>query len=244
MRSALVTGASRGIGRGIATSLAKQGYGLTVTSRSEKDLVALADELRARGAPEVVPSAADMADREGLPGLVERHAGSFGSMNVLVINAGVGTAGRVASFRTDRLDKTLEVNFSSAFVLVQEALPLLRRAADADPGMAARIIGLSSVTGAYAEAGLGVYGASKAALMSLVETINLEESGNGVCATAIAPGYVETDMSAWVTDTIPADTMIRVDDVVSVVDMLLGLSRSASITKIVMTRSGSLSYGA
>ncbi|GAB6984163.1 3-oxoacyl-ACP reductase FabG [Nocardioides pyridinolyticus] len=239
-----MTGASRGIGRGVAMSLARQGYGLTVTSRSAVDLVALAADLRDVGAPEVVHLPADLADPDAPTKVVELHARTFGSMNSLVVNAGVGTAGSVASFPVDRLHKTLQVNFTSGFLLTQAALPLLRQAAVEDASRAARIVALSSITGAYAEAGLAAYGASKAALMSLVETVNLEESGNGVCATAIAPGYVETDMSAWITDTIPAKTMIRVSDVVAVVDMLLGLSRTASITQVVMTRSGSSGYGA
>ncbi|WP_448638528.1 SDR family NAD(P)-dependent oxidoreductase [Geodermatophilus sp. URMC 63] len=82
-------------------------------------------------------------------------------------------------------------------------------------------------------------GATKAAVLSLVESLNAEESGNGVSATAIAPGFVETDMSAWTTDTIPADQMINVSDVVDVVDMLLRLSRNVFISRIVMARAGS-----
>ncbi|WP_202033162.1 SDR family NAD(P)-dependent oxidoreductase [Nocardioides sp. WS12] len=239
-----MTGASRGIGRGIARSLATQGYGITITSRADADLVEVAEELRSLGAPLVVHRATDLAARDELPGLVALHAETFGSMDALVINAGIGTAGPVASTRLDRFDKTVEVNLASGLVLVQAALPLLRTAADADPSRASRVIALSSITGVYAEAGLAVYGATKAALISLMETINLEESGHGVCATAVAPGYVETDMSAWTTDTIPAEKMIRVDDVVAVVDMLLELGRNTSITKIVMTRSGASSYGA
>jgi 3-oxoacyl-[acyl-carrier protein] reductase len=77
-----------------------------------------------------------------------------------------------------------------------------------------------------------------------VESLNAEESGNGVSATAIAPGFVETDISAWTTDTIPADQMINVSDVVDVVDMLLRLSRNVFISRIVMARAGSSGYEA
>jgi 3-oxoacyl-[acyl-carrier protein] reductase len=79
--------------------------------------------------------------------------------------------------------------------LVQQSLPLLREAANHDSRTGAKVIGLASITGVYVEAGLGIYGATKAALLSLIETVNLEESGNGVTATAIAPAYVDTDMS-------------------------------------------------
>jgi 3-oxoacyl-[acyl-carrier protein] reductase len=244
MRTALVTGASRGIGHGIAQSLARQGYGLTITSRSEADLEALAAELRDTGAPRVAYGAADMADRAGLDGIVDLHRKAFGSMNALILNAGVGSAGTVETFRMNRFDKVVQINVGSALMLVKHALPLLRTAAGTDRARGAKVIGLSSITGEYAEPGLAVYGATKAALISLMESLNVEESANGVTATAIAPGWVDTDMADWIKDSIPAETMIGVDDVVAIVDALLSLSRRTSITKIVMSRSGTNGYSA
>ncbi|GAA5122408.1 SDR family oxidoreductase [Alloalcanivorax gelatiniphagus] len=245
MRTALITGASRGIGRGIAQSLARQGFGLTVTSRNMDDLAALAIDLKELGAPEVVHQAADMADRHTLPSLVELHGATFGSsMNALVVNAGVGTAGNVADLAMRRVDKTIEVNLIAAVLLVQASLPLLRTGAKSDRERGATIVGISSIAGVYAEAGLAVYGASKAALSALLTTVNLEESGGGVKASSVSPAYVETDMSAWVTDEIPAETMLKVSDVVAVVDLLLRLGRTASIPSVVMTRSGTSGYGA
>lgn len=238
MRSALITGASRGIGRGIASELARQGFGLTLSSRDLADLRTVAAELREAGSPEVVTRAAELADRAQLDSLVDAHRGTFGAMNTLVLAAGVGTAGSIADLPTSRFDKTFAVNVAATAKLVQASLPLLRDGASADQGRGARIIALSSITGVYAESGLAVYGASKAAVISLMETINAEESAVGVMATAIAPGYVETDMSAWVTDIIPAAAMIQVADVVAVVKMLLELGRTACVTRIVMTRSG------
>jgi NAD(P)-dependent dehydrogenase (short-subunit alcohol dehydrogenase family) len=243
-RSALITGASRGIGRGIALSLASRGYALTISSRDDLDLKTLSTELVAAGSPHVEHLAVDMADRAGVQELVASHARTFGSLHALVINAGVGTAGNVAGFRLDRLDKTVAVNFSAPFVLMQSALPSLRRGAQEDPERGAKIIALSSITGVYAESGLAAYGASKAALLSLIDTINHEEARSGVTAAAIAPGYVDTDMSAWIKETIPAHEMIRVADVVAVVDMLLNLGRNTSITRIVMSRSTGSGYEA
>ena len=94
----------------------------------------------------------------------------------------------------------------------------------------------------YAEPGLAVYGASKAALISLMETLNAEESANGVMATAIAPAYVATDMSAWTADIIPAETMIPVEDVVGVVLMLLEFGAVTSLPRVVLTRSGTSGF--
>jgi len=103
---------------------------------------------------------------------------------------------------------------------------------------------LASITGAYAERGLGVYAASKAALLNLVETLNVEESPHGVTATALAPGYVDTDMTAWVADRVSPDSMIPVSDITQVVDMLLCLSPRTVINRIVLSRSGSSGYSA
>jgi 3-oxoacyl-[acyl-carrier protein] reductase len=244
MKSALITGASRGIGRGIAESLAKDGYGLTITSRTEGALRATADDLRRLGAPSVVHRAADMADITKLDTLVALHEAEFDAMDALIINAGVGTAGRIESIDRRRVEKMFTVNFHACLALVQASLPVLKRAVTEDPSTCARVVALASSTGVYVEHGLAGYGASKAALISLMEALNLEESGNGIGATAIAPGYVETDMSAWATSKIPAEAMIRIEDVVGVVRMILNLRRTASITKVVMTRSGGSSYSA
>ncbi|NLG21272.1 MAG: SDR family oxidoreductase [Actinomycetales bacterium] len=244
MTSALITGASRGIGRGVALELARLGYGLTVTARDPGVLEALAEELRSSGAPTVVPVAADLADRDALTAVVERHAEAFGSMDALVLSGGTGTAGPLETLPASRVDRTITVNLTSAIHLVQAALPWLRAAAASGPTASARVILLASITGAYAEAGLAAYGASKAALLSLAETLNAEESGGGVMATAVAPAYVDTDMSEWTKETIPAETMLRVEDIVSIVRMLLGLGRTASITRIVVSRSGASAYGA
>ena len=242
--SALVTGASRGIGLGIAHRLAAQGYGLTVSARDASRLAAVAAELRAAGAPDVVAVAADMADPEAAQALTAAHAQRFGSMRALILNAGVGTAGPVGQFPMRRFDKTVAVNLAAPFAVLQQSLPLLRQGATENPGHGAKVVAVSSITGVYAEANLAVYGATKAALISVMETLNAEESGNGVAATAIAPAYVDTDMSAWTQDTIPAETMLTVNDVVELVDAVLRLSNRAVLPRLVLSRAGASGYGA
>lgn len=153
-------------------------------------------------------------------------------------------AGRIETLPAGRVDETFAVNVKSTIAIVQCALPLLRDAAVTDPRHGARVIALASITGAYAEPGLAAYGGSKAALISLMETLNAEEPGNGVMAAAIAPAYVDTDMSAWTTGVISAESMIQIDDVVAVACMLLELGHTASIPRIVISRSGANGYGA
>ncbi|MFJ9775039.1 SDR family NAD(P)-dependent oxidoreductase [Kitasatospora sp. NPDC101157] len=243
-RTALVTGASRGIGRGIATRLAQHGWGLTVTARNADHLTELAGELRAAGAPHVARLAVDLAAEDAADQLAELHQHAFGAMSALVLNAGVGTVARAADFPAHRMAKTLQVNLVTSMRLTQRALPLLREGAAADPRHGASIIGLSSITGVHADAGYAVYGASKAALLRYLEAVHQEESAAGVRATSIAPAYVATDMTSWIADRVPAASMIPVEDVVEVVDMVLRLSRNAGVAPIVMTRAGTSGFQA
>jgi 3-oxoacyl-[acyl-carrier protein] reductase len=241
--SALVTGATRGIGHGIATRLAQQHYRLTVTARDEDRLARVADDLRDCGAADVAAVAVDLADQTA-PGLIaDTHRERFDTLDVLVLNAGVGTAGTIAEFPMKRYDKTLAVNVRAPFSLLQNCIPLLRRAAGRNPS-GAKVIALSSITGVYAEAGLAVYGAAKAAVNSLIDTLNAEEAACGVTGTAIAPAFVDTDMSAWTRDTVPQESMLRVADIVEIADMLLRLSPHAVVPRIVVARAGTDGYRA
>ena len=237
-KSALVTGGSRGIGLGIATRLSELGYALTVTARDAATLDAVAPTLKAAGAPEVVTVAADLADRAAADRIIDAHKSTYGSMDALVLNAGVGTAGSIADYPMRRFDKTLDVNFRAPFALLQGSMPLLRTAAENNPEGGAKVIALASMAGVYSEAGLAVYGATKAAMLSLIDTLNAEERGNGICGTSIAPGYVDTDMSDWTKDTIPAETMIRVADIVELASSILALSSRAVVPRIVVNRAG------
>jgi 3-oxoacyl-[acyl-carrier protein] reductase len=88
------------------------------------------------------------------------------------------------------------------------------------------------------------YGASKAALVSLVRSINAEEGAHGIAASAISPGYVDTDMSVWVSDTIAPDTMISVADIVKVVELVLGVSPDAVLPHIIVNRARASAYHA
>jgi 3-oxoacyl-[acyl-carrier protein] reductase len=244
MRTALVTGASRGIGAGIAARLAEQGYGLTITGRHTETLNPMAAALTATGSPRVVVVAGDMSRSDDLGPIIEAHAAEFSSMNALVLSAGVGTSGAIADFPLGRFDKSWAVNVRTPFLLIQRCLPMLRKAAVDDPTVAARIIAMASITGVYSEPTLAAYGATKAAVLSLVSTLNSEEARNGVSATALAPAFVDSDMTKWVQDTIPAEEMITINDLVEMVDTVLRLSRNTVISDIVVSRAHSTGYQA
>lgn len=233
-RSALVTGASRGIGAAIADRLAASGWDLTISARGIEALNETAQRLAAHGGRvEVVP--ADMSDEAEVTALAAAHAEAFGRCDALVLNAGMGQRGAIGEFLPRRFDKLYQVNVRAPFVLMQELLPTLRSTAES--AKAAKVIAVSSITGVYPEPELAAYGATKAALISLCETFNLEESENGVSATTIAPGYVDTDMSGWTG--IPAEEMISATDVAVLVQSVTELSRYAVVPNMVITRPGS-----
>lgn len=97
-RSALITGASRGIGLAIARRLAARNMALTITARNEEALAAVRDDLRELGSPAVLSIAVDMADPDASVGLIQRHRDEYGDMSALILNAGVGTAGSIADY--------------------------------------------------------------------------------------------------------------------------------------------------
>jgi 3-oxoacyl-[acyl-carrier protein] reductase len=237
--SVLVTGASRGIGLGIATRLAERGWGLTVAARDESRLASVATCLADAGAAHVQALAGDVADDDYLAELVAAHERRFTTLDALVLNAGVGSAGPLADFHPRRFDKQVRINLRSPFLLLQQALPLLRGAAAREPGRGAKVVALCSITGVYAEPDLAVYGATKAALSSMVRSLNREESAGGVCATAVCPAYVDTDMATHVHDRIPPETMLEVGDVVAMVDACLSLSARAVVPELVLGRASS-----
>lgn len=237
-RAAIVTGASRGIGHGIATRLAERGYGLTVSARDQARLDEVATFLRARGASEVLAVSTDMADPDAAADLVGLHREKFESLSTLVLNAGMATTGLLGDYEMRGFDEAIEVNLRAPFALLQEALPLLREWAATEPQRGAKVIALSSITGVFAEPGLAVYGSTKAALSSLIDAINLELSGQGVTGTAIEPGFVDTDMTAGIHNKVAPTTMIKVDDIVEIVDAILRLSSRAVVPSILLSRAG------
>jgi NAD(P)-dependent dehydrogenase (short-subunit alcohol dehydrogenase family) len=117
--SAMITGATGGIGRAIAGRLAHAGYRLTLSGRDEAALAKLAGDLAGRGAePQVVP--ADMGREEDIRALARGHTDRFGSLDLLVLSAGTGTSGRIADYPMRRFDRQMTVNVRAPFALVQE----------------------------------------------------------------------------------------------------------------------------
>lgn len=223
-RAALITGGSSGIGLAIARMLRDDGFGLTLAARRAEKVEAAAKELDA------VAVAADVSDAAACAALVEAHRERYGRLDVLVNSAGVGIGGRVEDLPAKHLDLQLGVNLRGLFLVTQAAIPLLREA----KGL---IVNLASIAGTLPTPGLATYGATKAAVISLTNSLNGELDGDGIRAIAICPGFVDTPMAQW-SGIEPAE-MIRPEDCAEVVRMALRLSPHARVPQVVIERMGS-----
>ena len=223
MRSALVTGGSSGIGLALARMLREDGYDLTLVARRPDKLATAAEEVGATAIP------ANLADADQCVRVVAAHAERCGGMDVLVNSAGLGVGGPFADQETKRIDLQLDVNLRATMLVTRESLPYLRDARG-------QIVTIASIAGTMPVPGLATYAATKAALISFTGSLNREEAGNGVRATAICPAFVATPMTDWTG--LPAEEMIQVADVVELVRAILALSPRARVPQIVIERVG------
>jgi NAD(P)-dependent dehydrogenase (short-subunit alcohol dehydrogenase family) len=234
-RAAIVTGASRGIGLALATVLAEEGYGLTLSARKPESLGQAADALRERGA-DVEHVAVNLTDEESVRSVVARHRERFGRLDVLVNNAGVGIGAAAGEHATKYVDMQLDVNLRAIVLFYRECADLLR-AAGAEHRRAL-VVNMASMAGKSPQPWLSVYSATKAAVVAYTIAMNRELNGAGVKSVAFCPGFVDTDMSEFVKGSIPAEDMIRTSDIAEALRFTLRLSPNCVVPEIVFQRPG------
>jgi short-subunit dehydrogenase len=234
-RAAIVTGASRGIGRAIAEALAEDGYSLTISARKPDTLEATAAEFREKGY-EVEPVAANMADEDGIKSVVQRHRERFGRLDVLVNNAGVGIGAAVAEQQSKYVDMQIAVNLRAIILFYRECAEMLR-AAGAEHGKAV-VVNLSSFAGKSGQPWLSVYSATKAGVVGYTQAMNKELNAEGVKSVAFCPGFVDTDMSEFIKESVDAAEMMRPEDIAEGVRFILRLSPACIVPEIVFQRPG------
>ena len=234
-RAAIVTGASRGIGLALAAALAEDGYGVTMTARKPELLEQSADALRAQGA-KVEHIAANLADEEAVHAVVTRHREAFGRLDVLVNNAGVGIGAAVDEHRTKQVDLQLDVNIRAIVLFYRECAELLRAAGAEHRN--ALVVNMASMAGKSPQPWLSVYSATKAAVVAYTNAMNKELNAAGVKSVAFCPGFVDTDMSEFVKASIPAEDMLRTDDITEALRFVLRVSPNCVIPEIVFQRPG------
>jgi NAD(P)-dependent dehydrogenase (short-subunit alcohol dehydrogenase family) len=234
-RAALITGASSGIGLAIARVLGEEGYGLTVSARRPEKLEAAAEGLRAEGL-EVQSVAANMADEEDVVGVFAKHRETYGRLDVLVNNAGVGIGAPMAEIQTKHLDLQLGVNLRALIIGTREGLPMLREAG-AEHGKAL-LLNTASIAGKAGQGWLSIYGATKAAVINFTEGTHREAGAEGVQCTALAPAFVDTAMTEFAKGQVPGEEMIQPGDIGEAVRFLLSTSRNCHVPEIIFTRPG------
>jgi len=237
MRNVVVTGGSRGLGLGIARRLVEAGYRAIAVARKETPVLASAMEHAERerlGSFAFVPF--DLAEIDDLSRLVKRLRNDYGPIYGLVNNAAVGFDGALAIMRTAQIEQLVRLNTLSPIVLTKYVV----RAMMADGG--GRIVNVASIIGFTGYSGLSVYGATKASMLGFTRSLAREVGRMGVNVNAVAPGFVETDMTQGLDEArrgqIARRSALRrlpdVDDVANAVEFLLG-DKAKSITGTVLT---------
>jgi 3-oxoacyl-[acyl-carrier protein] reductase len=184
---AIVTGGSRGIGRVLCERLARDGARIIVTARSEDGARACADALPGSGHLGV---ACDVSDRAAVDSLVKRVETEVGAVDILVNNAGVTADNVLVRLADEDWDRVLDTNLRGAFLMIRAvARGMMKR-------RAGRIINITSVVGLTGNRGQVNYAASKAGLIGLTKSVAKELASRNVLCNAVAPGFIETDMTA------------------------------------------------
>ncbi len=193
IRTALVTGASQGIGRAIALALARGGYQVALAARNGTNLAEVQAEIQAAGG--VAESfVLDISDEAAVRAAAKAVLARFGTVHALINNAGITRDTLVLRMKTADFEDVLRSNLTGAFWLTQALLPAMMKA------RWGRIINITSVVGETGAAGQANYAASKAGLIGLTKALAREVASRGITVNAVAPGFIQTAMTDGLTD--------------------------------------------
>jgi 3-oxoacyl-[acyl-carrier protein] reductase len=187
-RIAFVTGASRGIGRACALALSEAGCRVAIAARNVEKLEEVATEIRA-GGREAFAVPIDLAHEPSIKEALTRTAREFGAIEILVNNAGITRDGLAMRMKRDDWDAVIDTNLTGSFLCIQQVMPAMMKA------RWGRIINITSVVGEMGNAGQANYSASKAGLIGVTKSLAQEIGSRGITVNAVAPGFVETDMT-------------------------------------------------
>jgi 3-oxoacyl-[acyl-carrier protein] reductase len=234
---ALVTGGSRGIGLAISESLAEAGATVAVVARDEGRAGAAASNLPGEGHRGF---AADVASAESVDALVKRVEDEMGGIDILVNNAGVTRDNLLMRIKDEDWEQVLDTNLRGAFNTIRAASRGMMKK------RAGRVINISSVVGITGNKGQANYAASKAGLIGLTKSVAKELASRGILVNAVAPGYIETDMTAELADAarnalmeqISVGRLGKPEDIASVVRFLAGPGASYITGQVLVVDGG------
>jgi 3-oxoacyl-[acyl-carrier protein] reductase len=194
-QAALVTGASRGIGKAIAASLIEKGASVALGCRGRSDGIAELEKLASANGTSVHVLETDIADADAAAALVPQTVSALGRIDIVVNNAGITRDNLALRMSNDDWNAVIAVDLTAAFMICRAALrPMLKQ-------KGGRIVNITSVSGVTGNAGQANYSAAKAGMIGLTKTLAREVGSRGITINAVAPGFIETDM----TDALPAE---------------------------------------
>ena len=238
-RVAIVTGASRGIGKAIALALAGSGAAVVAVARGDQGQ-ATADAIVAAGG-KAIGRSVDVGDGAAVDALVKEAVETFGKVDILVNNAGITRDGLLLRMKRDDWEAVLQTNLTGAFVCSQAAIKVMIRQ------RYGRIVNISSVVGQTGNAGQANYAASKAGLIGFTKSLAREVASRNVTANVVAPGFIDTDMTravpetvqkAWLDD-IPLGRLGAAEDIADAV-CFLASEKASYITGHVLAVNGGM----
>jgi 3-oxoacyl-[acyl-carrier protein] reductase len=237
LRNVLVTGASRGLGLGIARTLAGSGFQVIAVARGETDLIKQAiTQVTDSGLGALHFRPVDLADIAGLPGFVKAVRREFGPIHGLVNNAGLGTPGVLANMKDADIARLVHLNVLMPLTLTKH---VVRSMLSAGAGC---IVNISSVVSLTGYSGLSAYSATKASLLGFTRSLAREVGPLGITVNAVAPGFINTDMTQSLSDAqreaikrrSALHRLTEIEDVANMVDYLFS-EKARGITGTVMT---------
>ena len=240
---ALVTGASQGIGKACALKLAASGAVVAVAARNQEKLNDLVNEIAAAGG-KAASFPLDVGDEEQIKSAVKAAIAEFGKIDILVNNAGITRDQLVMRMKRSDWDSVLQTNLTSAYLTTQQVIGSMLKQ------RWGRIINVTSIFGQMGQAGQANYAASKAGLIGLTMAIAREVGSRNITCNAVAPGFIETAMTAVLSDEfkqtavkqVPLGRVGTVDDVASAVSFLAS-DEASYITGHVLNVNGGMLMG-
>ncbi|SFA77246.1 3-oxoacyl-[acyl-carrier-protein] reductase [Clostridium frigidicarnis] len=196
IRCALITGGSRGIGKAICLKLAKLGYKIALNYRSDEAGAIEVVNLIKNNGGEAIAIKGDVSNYEDALNVIEKTKEIYGTIDVLVNNAGITNDKLILRMKEEDFDKVINVNLKGTFNCVKHVVPLMLK------NKRGVIINLSSVIGIIGNAGQSNYAASKAGIIGLTKSLAKELGGKGIRVNAIAPGFIKTDMTEALSETV------------------------------------------
>ena len=233
---ALITGASSGIGEGIAKMLAVEGARVALVARRQNELERVAGAIRQQGGTALV-FPADLRDEPALRSVIAEIQNTLGPVDILVNNGAVINRSPIHQMDMQAWDESMEINLRAPALLCAALLPGMRER------RRGYIINIASEAGVFVYSGMGAYAVSKHALRVLTELIQKENQPYGIQAWAICPGFVDTPMAGWAGDTNPAN-FLSVEEVVGVVRFLLSQGPNVRMGPEILIRTNRNPYAA